>query len=144
MKKLHFVTLMSGTIVEYDRDAIDDEVIHRMLEVIHGDGRLVKGWSVVIKIQTADEAQFEIVLDNEPVTHCWVCLDQISSERVWHNATTWGMPLHPGLVRPATVPWLAATMVPTIASVALTRPERLVELPMIEVAIAWAFAQRRH
>ena len=144
MTKLHFVTLVTGTMAEYDRNSIDDEVIRYMLDVIHGEAQLTQGWSIVVQSHTSDEAQFEILLAKEPLTHCWLCLNPNSSERIWHDAINWGMPLHYNLKRPTTIPWLAVTVTPSIAGVILTQPERLLELPMLEVAVAWALAQPRH
>ena len=142
MKKLHSLPCSRVT-VEYDRDSIDDEVIHRMLEVIHGDGQLVKGWSIVTEIHLrrgairgaarsgARDLRLGLFARDQQRTRVAQCNNvgdatPSPSGKATHN------PLagrdHGSRQRQRRV----------------TRPERLMELPMIEVAIAWAFAQRRH
>lgn len=138
---LTFVTLTTGKVVSFERRDIPDVVIDHVHNLLQQDGHLSRGWSVIVHLSTPEEAIFDILLDSVPVTYCWVCIEATVTDRLWRTATTDSkLPLVATDEQPP-VPWLAVGLSGDIEDIVMKRPGRLIELPEIELAVAWTLIE---
>lgn len=135
---LTFVNVNSGSIARYERTECPDDIVQHVKQSLRKSGILWKGWSVVVKHASPDQAHFNLHLDGVPITHCWLCLAETATTAVWQKVLDARAPIMSLSRPPDTVPWLAISMTRESIQVVLATPQRITEAPAIEVSLAWA------
>lgn len=135
---LTFVNVNTANIYKYERSECPDDFVQFVRQALKKSGVLWKGWSVIVRHTSPDQAHFDLSLDSVPITHCWLCLDAKAATAVWQKIVDTKPPIMAMSRPPDNVPWLAMSMTMESLPVVLKTPHRIAEAPAVEVSLAWA------
>ena len=134
------LTILTGHSRMSPRGEVPDHVISGLRVIIAQGGGAVgnTGWGVLIVKRSADGAVFDLSHQGVEVARCFLAITAVSEQRLWEQASACRTLPGVGLVKPASLPWLAAGLLPDGMALLAKDPELMLELGDFERCVAWA------
>jgi hypothetical protein len=140
-KMMEFVTLTTGGTTMDRRSDIADHVITKIQAGIQAGGELWAGWSVRLGPSHPTSHVYQMLLNGQVLSACFLCIDKSASDMMWEAAEQLA-PQEVVLARPRGVPWLAIALLPkAIELMQNGQAQRLLELADAERSVAWALIE---